>query len=387
MIGLYRHRNIDDNKLRDWVLAWDEQRYVEYVFSLIKGSYEDLDTVLRQDVQLVKSLASRGWDGEKGYFFDTLIKSMNQFMINCYFRASSSVASVANFHEILIEPSDYYTNKCLMKGFDYVEKGNIYISCGGDVIGNIGNMSDLFWHSFYDEYTFQDDFGGISHTRNNDQVFTLQIWKSDNLEDINELDELVEKILYDCSVKLGLNFKRAKFDDFSKKVGHSNQYSLKVSEDNNYERTPLQYFNFANYTSIGRHKYLAYYQVIEFYFIRARKQIKLASIKELDLVNYILNTALNENEIRGWFYSNDENRYYTTSNDKYSSMVTINLGEDLIELLAKRVYFIRCSLVHSKEAPKDANFVPNLNDAIIDKEVALIKFLASKVIENGILDN
>ncbi|PHG79763.1 hypothetical protein [Bacillus wiedmannii] len=387
MIGLYGHRNIDDNKLREWVLAWDEQRYVDYVFSVVKESYGDLDTVLRKQIQLVKSIASMEWDGEKGYFFDTIIQSMSQLMMNCYFRASSSIASVANFHEILIEPSDYYTNKCLIKGFDYVEKGNIYISYGGEVIGNIGTMSDLFWHSFYDEYIFQDDFGGVNHTRNNDQDFTLQIWKSDNLEDINELEELVEKILYDCSVKLGLNFKRAKFDNFQKTVGHSHQYSLEVSEDNNYERTPLQYFNFANYTSIGRHKYLAYYQVIEFYFIRARKQIKLASIRELDLVNYILNTALNEDEIRGWFYSNDKNRYYTTSNDKYSSMVTINLEEDLIEQLAKRVYFIRCSLVHSKEAPKDANFIPNLNDAVLDKEVALIKFLASKVLEKQILEN
>ncbi|WHY63652.1 hypothetical protein [Cytobacillus firmus] len=386
MIGLYGHRNIDDNKLREWILAWDEQRYVDYVFSVVKGNYEELDTVLRQHVQLVKSLATREWDGEKGYFFDSVIKPMNQFMINCYFRASSSIASVANFHEVLIEPSDYYTMKRLVEGFDYVRKGNIYISHDDELIANIGTMSDLFWHSFYDEYILHGDIGDVNHTRNNEQDLTLQIWNLNDLTDINELEELVEKILYECSVELGLNFKRAQFDDFQKSVGHSNQYSLELSK-NSYERTPLQYFNFANYTSIARHKYLAYYQVIEFYFIRARKQIKLASTKELDLVNYILNTALNEDEVRGWFYFNDENRYYTTPNDKYSSMVTINLGEDLVEQLAKHVYSIRCSLVHSKESLNDANFIPNLNDIVLDKEIALIKFLASKVLENGILSN
>ncbi|PEJ37510.1 hypothetical protein CN689_01005 [Peribacillus butanolivorans] len=382
MMGLYGHRNLNDKLLQEWILNWNDQKYVDYVNSNITSKSDEFNKHLVKHIQLIKEIASQEWSGEKGYFFDSIIQYMNQFIFNCYFRASSSIASVANFHEILIEPSDYYTNKCLIKGFDYVEKGNIYISYSGEVIGNIGTMSDLFWHSFYDEYILQDDFGGINHTRNNEQDFTLQIWKSYNLEDINELEELVEKILYDCSIKLGLNFKRAKFDSFQKAVGQSNQYSLEVSEDNNYERTPIQYFNFANYTSIGRHKYLAYYQVIEFYFIRAMKKFQLFNSKELDYVKYILTFAVENAELLEWLYSEEELvNYYTTKNNKYSSIVTLDLNRDLLDLVAKRIYYTRCSLVHSKEASQDFNFVPNLNDLVLEREVPLIKFLASKVIE------
>ncbi|SDM73218.1 hypothetical protein [Bacillus sp. OK048] len=383
MIGLYGHRNIDDEKLKKWVLNWDEQKYVSYVFSMFEPDSEELEDYLIQHVQLVKSVVSKEWKGERGYLFDVLIRLMNQQMMDCYFRASDSIASVANFHEILIKPSDYYTNKCLIKGFDYVEKGNIFISYEGEVIGNIGTMSDLFWHSFYDEYILQDDFGGTNHTRNNEQDFTLQIWKPDNLEDITEIEELVERILYDCSVKLGLNFKRARFDSFQKTVGHSNQFSLDVRTDSSYERTPIQYFNFANYTSISRHKYLAYYQVIEFFFIRAIKRFHLSNAKELDYVKYILNYAVKNDEIIEWLYSEEEKvNYFTTNNQKYPSIVTLDLSQDISDIVARRIYYIRCSLVHSKEAPTDYNFVPNLNDLVLEKEVPLIKFLASKVIEN-----
>lgn len=37
-------------------------------------------------------------------------------------------------------------------------------------------------------------------------------------------------------------------------------------------------------------------------------------------------------------------------------------------------------MVHSKEAPNDVNFIPNLNDEIIDKEISLIKYVAEKVL-------
>ena len=40
-------------------------------------------------------------------------------------------------------------------------------------------------------------------------------------------------------------------------------------------------------------------------------------------------------------------------------------------------------IVHSKESSENSNFIPNLNDEILDKEVPLIKFVASKVIENS----
>ena len=75
--------------------------------------------------------------------------------------------------------------------------------------------------------------------------------------------------------------------------------------------------------------------------------------------------------------------YYTMENQSYPSVIPINLQEDIISTITRRIYSIRCSLVHSKESSENSNFIPNLNDEILDKEVPLIKFVASKVIENS----
>ncbi|MFU8691630.1 hypothetical protein ACNA6I_17480 [Rossellomorea sp. FS2] len=264
-----------------------------------------------------------------------------------------------------------------------MEKGNVHIHLNGEIIGNIGHMSDLFWHAFYDEYIVHDKFGGISHVRDNQQEFTLQIWKPNINNNQFELEELIEKIIYGCSIKLGLHFKIAKFDSFQKDKGNANYYSLELN-DISQERTLMQYFNFANYTQIGRHKYLAYYQVIEFFYIRATKTFKGHKIKEIDIVKHILTATNKDDEIKQWLSSQKQLlEYYTIEHLRYPSIIPINLQEDIINIITKRIYSIRCSLVHSKETPENTNFIPNLNDEILDKEVPLIQFIALKVIENS----
>ena len=213
MMGLYGHRNLNDKLLQEWILDWNDQKYVDYVnCNITIKPTDEFNNQLKEHIKLIKETASRGWSGEKGYFFDSIIKLMNQFIFNCYFRAGagSTIASVANFHEVLIEPADYHTKKALIEGYDYVEKGNVDIHLNGEIIGNIGQMSDLYWHAFYDEYIVHDDFGGVNHVRDNQQELTLQIWKPNITNNNYELEELIEKIIYDCSVKLGLHFKNRK---------------------------------------------------------------------------------------------------------------------------------------------------------------------------------
>ena len=346
MMGLYGHRNLNDKLLQEWILDWNDQKYVDYVNSNITiKPTDEFNNQLKEHIKLIKETASRGWSGEKGYFFDSIIKLMNQFIFNCYFRAGagSTIASVANFHEVLIEPADYHTKKALIEGYDYVEKGNVDIHLNGEIIGNIGHMSDLYWHAFYDEYIVHDDFGGVNHVRDNQQELTLQIWKPNITNNNYELEELIEKIIYDCSVKLGLHFKIGKFDDFQKYKGNSNQYSLEFNNKNQ-ERIPLQYFNFANYTQIGRHKYLAYYQVIEFFYIRAMKKIKGHKIKEIDMVKHILTATNNDDEIKAWLDSKKTAiRILNNGKPKLSLIIPINLQEDIISTITRRIYSIRCS--------------------------------------------
>jgi hypothetical protein len=378
LIGLYGHRKIDDKLLVDWLLGWDENKYATYVSSLYGIYDEDFKLGLKEDIQRIKEIVSKKREVEKGYYFDYILRFMNKDMINCYFRAGSSIVSVANFHEVLIEPADLNTRKKLIKGYELLDKGNIDIIMNNEHIGNIGTMSDLFWHAFYDEYIVEDTFGGIHHVRNNQEDLTLQIWKS-SIRELDELEELVEKIIYDCSVKLGLNFKRASFDSYQKNTGVANKYSLEL-EHNVYERTPIQYFNFANYSPISRHQYLAYYQSIEYFFKRAYITKQMSNSKELEILKQILSDSIDEKEFIKWLSDNNYLNYYTSETKQYPSIVPLNLNEGLIDTISRRIYYIRCSLVHSKESPKEFNFIPNLNDTVLKNEVPLIRYIASKVI-------
>ncbi|MFU8691629.1 hypothetical protein ACNA6I_17475 [Rossellomorea sp. FS2] len=51
MMGLYGHRNLNDNLLQGWILNWNEQRYVDYVNSNIPTKLDELDKRLVQQIQ------------------------------------------------------------------------------------------------------------------------------------------------------------------------------------------------------------------------------------------------------------------------------------------------------------------------------------------------
>ena len=92
---------------------------------------------------------------------------MTPAMFYFFFRYDSSTANCGNYYEVLIEFVDESTKKKLMKGFDYIQTGRIALEKYGVVIGHIGQMSDLFWQTFYDQYIVDDEFGSIEHARIN----------------------------------------------------------------------------------------------------------------------------------------------------------------------------------------------------------------------------
>ncbi len=378
--GLYGHRNIDDTLLQKWILEWDETKVIDYIRSMEMEVDRELERYLIQTVRSVKQVTSENWSGRKGFFYDFIQRYLSDIMVYTYFCSSSSTISVANYHEVLLEPSDAFTKKSLIEGYKYVQRGGIDIYHRDKPIGHIGEMSTLFWDAFYKQYSVNDG-GSIESARNSDNDFTLQIWDSKLVSTLHDLDEIVEKVIYNCSINLGLNFRRTVFDRLATNKGNAKNFSLNL-KNSSIEITPMYYYNFANYTPISRQKYIAYYQVIEFFYIRAMKEVQSSDTKELDIIKYIITKAIDKDLIKQWLNrSNERLSYFTEANESYPSIRPIDLNDDTLITLVNRIYSVRCSLIHSKEAPGNFNFIPNLNDDIIENEVPLIKFVAMKVLE------
>jgi hypothetical protein len=377
--GLYGHRNIGNERLKEWIIAWNSEDYVKFFGDYFRIEQNtEIENFLSKQVELVKKAVLNISVSDKNSLFDEVLKYLTEAMFYCYFRFDSSTAYCANYYEVLIEFADESTKKKLLKGYEYIETGSIALEKNGEVIGHIGQMSDLFWHTFYDKYIVEN-YGAIENARNNEKDITLQIWNDKLFENEEQFYTLIEQILFECNVTLGLSFKRTRFESDSKLEGFATQTILSLN-NNELEETPLRYFNFANYTKISRHKYLAYYQVLEFFFTRVVKKARFSKPNELLIVQYIVNTTLIESEVTTWLEGSiDKGRHFTEPSKNYPLLIPI-ITTDIIESVAKRIYTVRCSLVHSKEAPKDVNFIPNLNDEIIEKEIPLIKYVAEKVI-------
>ncbi|MGE9753265.1 hypothetical protein ACQP3R_10185 [Bacillus inaquosorum] len=377
--GLYGHRNIEDERLKEWIKTWEAENYIHFFSNYYGvGMNAEFKDSLAKQVELVKQASSSITVSEDRYLFDEVMKYMTPEMFYCYFRYDSSTAYCGNYYEVLIEFADELTKKKLIKGYGYVQTGGITLEKNGEVIGHIGQMSDLFWHTFYDQYIIED-YGAIEHARNNDKDITLQIWNDKVFENAEQFYKFIEQILFECNVNLGFGFKMSRFENESKLKGQTSNTKLCLSNIE-LEETPLRYFNFANYTKIPRHKYLAYYQVIEFFFTRAVREARFPKPNELLIVKYIATNSITELEVVTWLDDiKSRGKHYTEPSEKYPALFPLKATE-IVESVAKRIYSIRCSLVHSKEAPNDANFIPNLNDEIIDKEISLIKYVAEKVL-------
>ncbi|HZG81781.1 MAG TPA: hypothetical protein VEZ13_13515 [Brevibacillus sp.] len=377
--GLYGHRNIEDGRLKEWITAWNPQDYIDFFQSYFGIEHKiDDEGFLTIQVERVKKAVLNVSVPDDRYLFDVVMRYMTEAMFYCYFRYDSSTAYCGNYYEVLIEFADESTKKKLIKGYEYVQTGGITLEKNGEVIGHIGQMSDLFWHTFYDQYIVED-YGAIEHARNNEKDITLQIWNDKVFENTEQFYKFIEQILSECNVNLGFSFKRSRFENESKLKGYTSNTKLCLSNIE-LEETPLRYFNFANYTKIPRHKYLAYYQVLEFFFTRAVKEARFPKPNELFIVKYIATNSITESEVVSWLEEiTGRGKYYTEPSEKYPALFPLNATE-IVESVATRIYSIRCSLVHSKEAPKDANFIPYLNDEIIDKEISLIKYVAEKVL-------
>lgn len=409
---LYGEQYIDNKKLKDWVSKWDSNKVVDLINKKIVGSQDaqkKLKELVLLQVEFAKALGDQR--GDESYY-DCLLKSISPAIMEAYFKFDNSSIKLANFYELLLFPADMETKKKLIKGYDYREFGKIIIRSEGKLVGNIGNKSDLLWMVFYNDFIVEIEEGEAvspTHTHNHDEYLTLQLFNVDEYTD-EELEHYVQEILYNCSKELGLNFRKATVHPLYKEVGEAGEYTLDFTY-NKFEDIPLLYYNSTFDDISARIKFLSYYQVIEYYYVRANNLLltsKLVDAKIYDLacfdprvlqklvkeyikgsreseaIKLVLEKAVNVTDLKSWIQAETSRmKPYTDNDDVELKELNIELSkeEKIISALCRRIYSLRCSIVHSKADINEMVFIPNLNESKLVDEIPLMAYVASKVLE------
>lgn len=417
-----RSNRIDNQKFKNWVLNWDEYKYLNFFKERFNSNSSDIEEIAQirlNTVRQVKEFVNSYEQIDDLYENTTYV--LNPALYECYFLNENDILNVANYFEILLLPADIHTKKSLISGFEKEIKkfGNIDIKWNNDTIGSIGSLSDLGFQMYSNKFIQEettiiesDDetyyFDENVYINDNENYVSLKIWHKP--EDV-DLDFLIEHIIYSCAINHSLFFKRPHFEKQMFEKGNASEFEISLN-CKEYDKIPLLYFNSAKQNSSERMIFLSYYQVIEYYFQKANNkylQDKLVNAKittnqefDINLVNKIIKSysnngksekyaiklvirdAINYQAFIDWLDKSSERKnYFTKGNSDYTNLLPIDITdiEKCASTIANRIYSVRCSIVHSKGDTNDFAFIPNMNDTVIQFEIPFILFISSCVLE------
>lgn len=312
---------------------------------------------------------------------------------------------------------------------DRIFRDEQYMVQGDDFDISMGELSDEFAMFLFTKLEKKNvRFLRMFHRMPDDELNLLSIIKSffksyvsikikikDLVENINEvINSYLFNLAYKKDVYVVLN---------SSLKDYSNRYKDFRRENNEldvprrvYNETLTKYYIYASSTMVISTKYLTYYNVLEYFFvdvyeedickklqsiitspdfvyknIQHYKKIlreipktykKNNSIDELDALKLTLKKFVNIDEIKQFInskeYKFDEENILSKSNKDVLNLEETE--EQIISTIANRIYFIRNAIVHSKNDGVNISYIPLKHDDFLDKEVALIKFIAERVI-------
>jgi hypothetical protein len=189
-----------------------------------------------------------------------------------------------------------------------------------------------------------------------------------------------------------------------------------------YDTEPISLYWYANtVTRMPLLQYLAYYQVIEFYFPRFQKKEAEKIIQrelqdssfhndiytgmkelinkvskfmpksvygnEIDALKATINNCLNREEIKSFFEENEDRRKFFDNNHEITSKnIPRNDENNFLSHTAERIYRIRCKIVHTKDldSSDETKFILpfSLEAQKLGYDIELVQFIARKVLEH-----
>ena len=400
-MSLYGHTYINIEALKRWAnsLSVDELTQVDVGGDLIKLediTREILEIQTQGFTQLVNQLKPEDdWRNCLGIISD--------MFYNAFVRIDNSSIRVADFYECLIVPSNIKTYKKIIQGFDYTDTGAINIrDKEGNTIAIIGIKSDLIWATFYHYFINNNDNGSIDYTySNHKQYLSIQLFDVEDIK-LDKLFEIVNEILLSVSMEYDMEFRIFEVDSKFKEIGDSSTYDMQYTPTG-FEQIPMLYLTNAINSTDERLAYLSYYQVIEYFFVRAQNYHFLNEFTSIDTNNInhnefrkvlagykkinneraslrlVLLRAVDITKFKNWLYSNpDYQKIYCSSN---KLKIDISKVENkIIDQLVERVYSYRCSIAHAKGDIEEYIAIPLLSRDEIANELPLLKYLAFEVI-------
>ena len=188
-----------------------------------------------------------------------------------------------------------------------------------------------------------------------------------------------------------------------------------------YNADVVDYYRLACATSDPYIKYISFYHILEYYFDEVFKKRLINDLteeitnpdfsykdgekvyalvgfiknrvkindqtgqgNELESLKYVLNEFVDVDRLKNKLEEISDSllTYYQNTKVSFAKApaITWNNSEGIITLLAKRIYFTRNALVHSKSGKNSERYRPYKDDPELQKELPLIKVIAEMII-------
>lgn len=203
-------------------------------------------------------------------------------------------------------------------------------------------------------------------------------------------------------MKFDMDFKVFEVESLIKSEGKSPILRVEYTPTG-FEEIPMFYLLNANNINDERFKFLSYYQVMEYFFVRSQNYYFLNDFRSIDvnnvnhnemrkvLANYkkvsnerealrlVLKRAISVANFKNWINSVPD-RIETYCNSQEYKIDITKEDKKIISSLVERVYGYRCSIAHAKGDVDEYIAIPSISEEKVAAELPLVKYLAYEVI-------
>ena len=400
-MSMYGNRLVKHEALKRWVktISLDNINTVDIggeLLELTEKSKKILDIQIALFSKLVESM-------KPGDDWRALQNVLSPLFYNAFFRVGNNAIRIANYYECMVIPSNMKTYKKIIKGVDYQEIGSVKLYDGKRCIGEIGAKSDLMWSVFYDYFINIGKWGEITHTHtNHERYLSIQLFDIEFLSN-DEICRMINEILLKVSMEHDLDFSVVEMDAIYKLEGEAKTYGIQF-HSLEFEYIPALYLINALHAKEARLAYLSYYQVLEYFFVRAQNYYFLNEygalsmpavnhnelrkvlhkykniLNERESLKLVLTRSLDISKFKSWILQ-DKNRVNKYCNSQKNSIDITNSDEKIVGRLGERIYSMRCSIAHAKGDVDEYIAVPTVSDSEISLEIELIKYAAYEALK------
>ena len=288
-MSLYGHTMIDVESLKRWVnsLEVKENSEVDIAGCKMKVDYS-AKQVLEMQLQCFSNAINQMKEGDDWRNYQGILSPI---FYNTFIRLDNSSLRMGDYYECLIRPSNIKTYKKIIKGFDYKDIGAIHIKDENEKpIASIGCKSDLIWTVFFEYFVNENEDGSIDHVYgNHENIMSIQLFGVENYS-IEALKARVNEIFLHVSMKYDMDFGVFELDPRLKEEGSDTIITDEYTPIG-LEEIPMFYLTNAISASDERNKFLSFYQVIEYFFVRAQNYYFLIELSNINL------SSVNHNEL------------------------------------------------------------------------------------------